>query len=1123
MWNRIAYYLIIGLMITSPVLHGQVCGDNTLINPGFEEVTPPCGLVPANGLINGSFNLGCMPGWEAAWGTPSVCAFGPHTGDYFACFGANNEGIHQNLDDLCTEGMYLFSFYYRRLSGSSGNMDVYFANGLVNQGMGNTGNPPLAIQPGWGLIVQQNVNNNAWQQYVDNNLQISNPANNQLLFVLSGPVDIGIDDVVLELRTAVPVISCSSDEPGAYTFGGSLVDPPPGYNVLSWNWDFGDGSSGSGQSVSHTFTNQGTYEVCLTITDACGCSITSCETIHYDACSCACERDEEPPFFLQTIDQNIQVSCLSEVPPPAVLVGADACDPNPVVSFTETAGGDACDFTISRVWTLTDQCGLSTQVTQTIRVLDDVPPQFIGLPQNTIVQCPLTPAFFNEWIAGNGDGVAQDNCSDVTWTAHFDSIPLFPCSGVEVTFTIADACDNSDMWKVLFQVEDNVFPAVQQFPEDLILVCPSNLSDTLAFWLENNGGGLAVDNCGPVFWSNDFSGDSLQQPLTVVFSVNDQCGNIVNIPASFVALDDSDTLYQTMFTCDSIAVEQDTSIQLQGTCEIVTITSTQLSQADTFRIFENTCDLLLAGIDTLFLQNQAGCDSIIITNRQYAGMDTTRFYFTTCEPGQAGVDTTILVNQFDCDSIIISETILTPAYVEESEMVLCGFGSDYSDTLLITGQPCDSILITFFRYKNSDTLFLAGVTCNPASAGVFVDNLTDVDGCDSVVVRTVHLLPGSFEMQEFTTCQFNEAGVDTLLLVNQFGCDSTVVHVTEYAGVDTVFVTSFSCDSAQVGVVTINLPGPQCDTVTVVTTMWSAESISFEVVVSCELAGPSADTLYFIGSTGCDSLHIRQFMYSPLNATFSVQHESCAGDSDGVLRIESASGGQTPYKYRIAGGQWQVGPEFTDRPPGTYSLELEDANGCFLALPAIDILPGPAVMISLGPDVTVDLGDFVELAVQPVQGLNGIGWTAVDPLSCSTCPQTTLGPVQTSQLVQVFALDDTGCRGIASMQVSLRSTELGIPRVYIPNSFSPNFDGINDLFNIYGNEEVLSIKSLAIFDRWGNEIFRREEMPINDPSEGWDGTFRGKLMDPAVFVYIAELVLASGEIRLYKGYVTLIR
>ena len=67
------------------------------------------------------------------------------------------------------------------------------------------------------------------------------------------------------------------------------------------------------------------------------------------------------------------------------------------------------------------------------------------------------------------------------------------------------------------------------------------------------------------------------------------------------------------------------------------------------------------------------------------------------------------------------------------------------------------------------------------------------------------------------------------------------------------------------------------------------------------------------------------------------------------------------------------------------------------------------------------------------------------------------------------------------------------------------------------------IRSLSIFDRWGDEVFLRKNFQPNDESLGWDGTFRGSPLTPAVFVWTAEVEFLDGEVEVIYGDVTVIR
>ena len=96
-------------------------------------------------------------------------------------------------------------------------------------------------------------------------------------------------------------------------------------------------------------------------------------------------------------------------------------------------------------------------------------------------------------------------------------------------------------------------------------------------------------------------------------------------------------------------------------------------------------------------------------------------------------------------------------------------------------------------------------------------------------------------------------------------------------------------------------------------------------------------------------------------------------------------------------------------------------------------------------------------------------------------------------------------------------------RVYIPNAFSPNGDGTNDIFHISASTEVERITKFSIFDRWGEIVFNADGTLPNDPRFGWDGELKNRRLNSAVFVYLIEVLFVDGERKVYSGDVTLVR
>ncbi|MBK7342024.1 MAG: gliding motility-associated C-terminal domain-containing protein [Saprospiraceae bacterium] len=410
-------------------------------------------------------------------------------------------------------------------------------------------------------------------------------------------------------------------------------------------------------------------------------------------------------------------------------------------------------------------------------------------------------------------------------------------------------------------------------------------------------------------------------------------------------------------------------------------------------------------------------------------------------------------------------------------------------------------------------------TCDPAQAGISVAIQPSALGCDSTIITTTSLLPSDSTLISGVTCDPAGAIYNVILLSNQYGCDSVVTTDIQYVGIDTLYVEKTTCEPSQVGTIVSVLPGVDCDTVLVTETNYLPFTQSEETIILCGQTGILSDTTYLQNSAGCDSLAIRYYEYVSLASQFQIQGETCAGDQDGHIEIINISGGQAPFELQLNAGDWQSATVFNDLSPGQYTILIRDAAGCLDTLSGLVITAGASLAIDAGPDRIAAPGEVIDLSAQTTQSLSQVQWTASDPLSCPTCLQTSLGPLTVNQTVVVTGWTQEGCSDSDALEVIIKTRG----NIFIPNSFTPNGDGINDVFSIYGNDQINRIKNLAIFDRWGNALYSRSDLPINDPSAGWDGTFRDEVMDPGVYIYVVEVELIDGSVRLYKGDVTLTR
>lgn len=243
----------------------------------------------------------------------------------------------------------------------------------------------------------------------------------------------------------------------------------------------------------------------------------------------------------------------------------------------------------------------------------------------------------------------------------------------------------------------------------------------------------------------------------------------------------------------------------------------------------------------------------------------------------------------------------------------------------------------------------------------------------------------------------------------------------------------------------------------------------------------------------------------------------CNGEPTGIITVEG-SGGVPPFLYSINGSPFQSEPVFTELFAGDYMLTIMDSEGCMAEVEGFVDQP-PPLIVDAGEDQMIELGFSTDIRATASEFPVSYQWTPSDFLVCDTCAFT--GVVQPTGNITytITATSEDGCMATDSVTIYVIKNR----PIYIPNVFSPNGDGLNDGFTIFGGPAVAEIRNLKIFDRWGELIFDQDNLPINSEAEGWDGKFKGEPMTSAVFVYLAEVQFIDGEVVLFDGDVTLLR
>lgn len=297
------------------------------------------------------------------------------------------------------------------------------------------------------------------------------------------------------------------------------------------------------------------------------------------------------------------------------------------------------------------------------------------------------------------------------------------------------------------------------------------------------------------------------------------------------------------------------------------------------------------------------------------------------------------------------------------------------------------------------------------------------------------------------------------------------------------------------------------------------------VSLSCQdcydpIASPVTSLMYHVsganafGCTADDSIRlnvVQPFQIQVLGDTI------CAGES-----IKMLASGAKEYLWSPASSlddNISATPLASPKVTTTYQVVGYDGFNCFTDTAFAKITVGPFPTIQLGPDIISSTGSLVTLSSNVTNGpIIKWQWAPSDFLTCSNCPAPTAETVKDISYV-LRVTNDYGCS--ASDSISIKAT-CDNGQVFIPNAFTPDGDGINDVFMVQGKGIGL-VKSLRIFNRWGELLFEKRNVAPNNPSFGWDGTIRGLVGPPDVFVYMAEVVCSNGTAYLYKGNVSLLK
>lgn len=466
-----------------------------------------------------------------------------------------------------------------------------------------------------------------------------------------------------------------------------------------------------------------------------------------------------------------------------------------------------------------------------------------------------------------------------------------------------------------------------------------------------------------------------------------------------------------------------------------------------------------------------------------------------------------LVSVAGCDSIRILNLTVTPPVQTTINQTICQgqsyFGYNvsgtYSDTLS-TAAGCDSVRILNLTVDPPLRSVINRSICEGQSyfgysaSGTYYDTLSNANGCDSI--RTLNLIvnPHTSSIIDKSICQgqsflgYSTTGTYVDTLVNANGCDSIRTLNLSVVSRLYTFLDSTICEGQSY--LGYNTTGIYVDTLRSSANCDSIVTLNLTVI-------PNPRPTFTISPTeGCP----------PLTVQFTNTSTVTAG-----VNFVWDLGDQTTSTQQVISHTYYT--------PGVYTIQLTgtNANGCTGSASqtgTVTVYPMPNAAFSSSPDPNT-FGNSIISFTDLSTGVSAWNWNFGDGTGISANQNPSYSYASPGDYtVTLIISTDKGCLDTATKNITIYSLD----GIYIPNAFSPNGDGLNETFGVFGLG--FSNPEMTIFNRYGAVIYK-----TNSSQPRWNGKMNGtgKNCNSGNYIYIISLTDNFGKRQTYKGNVLLIR
>ncbi len=902
-----------------------------------------------------------------------------------------------------------------------------------------------------------------------------------------------------------------------------LIDPST--IADQWSWDFGDGASSIEQNPVHAYADSGFFSVTLTaINNGCAQSVTRNLYIHV-----------KPPIASFTYLVN--------------------CNNKRMVNFANTSKTDIAYGPITYLWDFGD--GNTSAAVNPSHTYASIASYTVSL---SITNGSCTNVY-TQTIALNSD-IADFSISKTT-VCRNEVFTLTAINSLPANIAKYEWSFDGGTFADLGRVVTTSFSGLGLHSIVLVITDLNGCTDTL---IRN----AAVTVVGP---TANFTSASIGSCRNSLITFNDLStpGNI-----STWNFDFGDGIAQSFTTPPYTHTYADT-----GFYPVKLTVTDVLGCSDTYQLptnilitkpvakFSSSLTLVCPGASVQFTDSSSGY------NQTYAWSFGDGNTSTLKDPVHiyAGTDSTysvklVITDTVGCtDSVILSNYIVTrtpkPAFDIKDTTSICPpletkftfLGQDYESFYWDFGDGSTSTLTNPTHFYNSygnfiPKLYLIGYggcidsavsQVNVYNPGLYTSvNYSPVTGCNSLLVDFTITTPPSTRFTFYGGDGFIDSSQTKSFSHNyqSFGYYAPSVYVQD----------SLKCTVGIGGLTQIRILGAEplfgldkkafCDSSTVlfanytigndsvVSSVWDFGDGNISTITDpshlYDVAGTYIPTLTVNTVSGCSkTLGDTVRVYGTPSPLINGDSIVCINELlllQGSLALPDTA---ITWNWTFGNGATSTlqNPSTSYNRDGTFSLSLIASNklGCKDTV-AQPVMVPPAPIINVLNNPTIAVGTSITLPITYGPNISAYNWTPPLTLSCADCPTPVATPKSTTKYT-VTATDIYGCNNSNEVTVIVVCNDKNF---FIPNTFSPNNDGNNDVFYPRGSG-VARVQSMRIFNRWGELVFQRSNFAANDPSLGWDGTYKGRKAEIDAYVYVIELICENSVVIPYKGNVTLIR